>query len=69
MMTPFELGILELESGNFDLAFECIKTRAHSGDPGSIKLLAEIYRYGIGTQRDESECQRLLDLLENPASH
>lgn len=68
-MTHFELSTLELELGNIDLALECIKSKANNGDPKSIKLLADIYHYGIGTQKDESECQRLLDLLEQTTSH
>jgi hypothetical protein len=68
-MNHFELSTLELEHGNFDLALECIKTQADAGDHVSIKLLAEIYHHGIGTQKDETECQRLLHLINKPASH
>lgn len=68
-MTYFELSTLELELGNFDLVLESIKAKVNDGDHESIRLLAEIYHYGIGTQKDDSECQRLLDLLEQTTSH
>ncbi|MEG5704651.1 sel1 repeat family protein [Enterobacter hormaechei] len=68
-MIHFELSTLELEHGNYDLALQEIKAQANEGNPSAIKLLAEIYRHGIGIQKDESECQRLLHLIEPTISH
>ncbi|EMN5850650.1 sel1 repeat family protein [Enterobacter hormaechei] len=69
MMIHFELSTLELEHGNFDLALQAIQEQANEGNLSAIKLLAEIYLHGIGIQKDESEGQRLLHLIENPTSH
>jgi len=69
MMIHFELSTLELEHGNFDLALKAIQEQANEGNPSAIKLLAEIYLHGIGTDKDEPEGQRLLHLIETPTSH
>ena len=63
MMDMSELNILELEHGNFDNALNAIVLKASTGNQEYIRLLADIYKFGIGVQKDEVEYLRLTKLL------
>jgi hypothetical protein len=63
MMGMSELNILELEYGNFDNALDAIILKASTGNQEYIRLLADIYKFGIGVQKDEVEYLRLTKLL------
>lgn len=62
-MDMSELNILELEHGNFDNALNAIVLKASTGNQEYIRLLADIYKFGIGVQKDEVEYLRLTKLL------
>lgn len=68
-MTGFELSLLELEHGDFDRALTHLKAQAEEGDICSISLLADIYLYGVGTEKNESEYIRLCSLIDNISTH
>lgn len=63
MIDMLELNILELEYGNFDNAFDAIILKASTGNQEYIRLLADIYKFWIGVQKDEVEYLRLTKLL------
>lgn len=62
-MKRFELSLLEMEYGNFDNALNAIKNMAENGDEDFQSLLADIYHYGIGTEKNEQESLRLRQLF------